>query len=167
MTVLRDLLAASMLSLAAVPVLADGGNMAPASAAAEVTVGDLVLSHGFSRATRPGAPVGGGFLTITNKGREADTLVGASSPAAGHMEVHEMAMQDGVMKMRELEGGLPIPAGETVVLKPGGYHIMFMALKQPLVEGKTVEVTLKFARAGDVTLPLAIGAPDAESMGGM
>ncbi len=167
MTDFRNLLAAAMLALAPAPVLAHADQTAPASAAAEVKVGDLVLSQGFGRATRPGAPVGGGFLTITNNGKEPDTLVGASSPVAGHMEVHEMTMQDGVMKMRELADGLPIPAGKTVVLKPGGYHIMFMQLKAPLVEGKTVEVTLKFAKAGEVTLPLAIMAPDADSMSGM
>ncbi|MFO1142171.1 MAG: copper chaperone PCu(A)C [Amaricoccus sp.] len=165
MTIIRGLLAASLLLLAS-PVAAHANQATPAGTSAEVALGDLLLSQGFSRATRPGAPVAGGFLTITNKGMQADTLVGASSPVAGHMEVHEMALQDGVMKMRELPDGLPIPAGETVVLKPGGYHVMFMQLKQPLVEGRTVDVTLTFAKAGEVTIPLAIGAPDAETFEG-
>lgn len=129
---------------------------------AGLRAGDLVLMEAFSRATRPGAPVAGGFLAIANTGNEADRLVAASSSAAGHMEIHEMAMADGVMKMRALPEGLTIPAGETVTLKPGGHHLMFMELKQPLAEGGTVEVTLTFEKAGAVTLPLAILGPDAK-----
>ena len=127
-----------------------------------VTAGALEISGGFSRATLPNAPVGGGFMTITNSGAEDDRLIGASSSVAGHMEVHEMAMEGDVMKMRELADGMPIPAGKTVEMKPGGFHIMFMELREPLVEGETVAVTLTFERAGEVEVPLMIGKLNAK-----
>ena len=98
-------------------------------------------------------------MVITNTTAHDDRLVGASSSVAGAMQVHEMAMEDGIMKMRELAGGLPIPAGEAVTLKPGGYHVMFMDLKEPLVQGTKVDVILKFERAGEVTVPLVVLAP--------
>ena len=163
MSMIRTLAVALALGLLlSAPVLADGMQMAET-----VTLGPLKLSGGFSRATLPNAPVAGGFLTIKNTGTEDDTLIGAASPVAGHMEVHEMKMEGDVMKMHEIEGGLPIPAGETVVLRPGGFHVMFMQLKEPLVEGSTVMVTLTFARAGSVEVPLLVGAPNAKAMPGM
>ena len=163
MSMIRTLAVALALGLPlSAPVLADGMQMAET-----VTLGPLKLSGGFSRATLPNAPVAGGFLTIKNTGTEDDTLIGAASPVAGHMEVHEMKMEGDVMKMHEIEGGLPIPAGETVVLQPGGFHVMFMQLKEPLVEGSTVMVTLTFARAGSVEVPLLVGAPNAKAMPGM
>ncbi|MAY86173.1 MAG: hypothetical protein CML02_05565 [Pseudooceanicola sp.] len=127
-----------------------------------VTVGALEIAGGFSRATLPNAPVGGGFMTITNTGATDDRLIGAASSVAGHMEVHEMAMDGDVMRMRELADGLPIPAGETVELKPGGFHIMFMELQEPLVEGEVVTVTLTFETAGEVEVPLMIGKMNAK-----
>jgi copper(I)-binding protein len=159
-TLLRSALAGVLIATGA-PVLSD-----ETETAAEARLGPLVLVQGFSRATRPGAPVAGGFVTIENTGDTDDRLVAASSAVAGHMEVHEMAMVDGVMQMRELAGGLPIPAGETVLLMPGGYHVMLMELKAPLVEGETVDVTLTFETAGEVTIPLKVLAPDAEEFEG-
>lgn len=141
-----------------------GGTMAGTTS---YTVGDLTISHPFSRATLPNAPVAGGFFTVTNNGAEDDRLIGASSDVAGHLEVHEMAMEGDIMRMRELKDGLPIPAGETVELKPGGYHVMFMDLKQPLVQGEIVMVTLVFEKAGEIEIPLAIGAPNAKGHGAM
>lgn len=120
-------------------------------------LGDLTISAPFSRATLPNAPVAGGFMTLTNDGAQDDRLIGAESAVAGHMEIHEMAVVDHVMTMRELPDGLPVPAGETVELRPGGLHLMFMQLQQPLVEGETVEVTLTFENAGRIDLPLSIG----------
>lgn len=157
---LRPALTALLLSTAALPALAE--TAAPSATEATTHAGALVLADGFSRATRPGAPVAGGFVTITNTSNVDDRLVAAASPVAGAVQLHEMAMKDGAMTMRELADGLPLPAGETVTLKPGGYHLMFMDLKQPLVEGGRVEVTLTFAQAGTVTIPLAILAPDAK-----
>lgn len=123
---------------------------ASAPAASTVKVGDLVITAPWSRATPGGAKVAGGFLTITNTGKTADKLVSGSFAQAGRFEVHEMAMKDGVMTMRPVSGGLEIPAGGTVTLAPGGYHVMFMDLKQPLKEGDAVKGTLTFEKAGTV-----------------
>ncbi|MEC7761703.1 MAG: copper chaperone PCu(A)C [Pseudomonadota bacterium] len=142
-----------------------GGAMATPATGEAVTFGDLTLEGAFSRATLPIAPVAGGFMTITNTGDTDDRLIGAASEVADRMEIHEMAMDGDVMRMRELADGLAIPAGETVELKPGGYHLMFMDLSEPLVEGETVEVTLTFENAGEVVFPLSIGAPDADGRG--
>lgn len=131
-------------------------------AAVEVTLGDLVISSAFARATLPNAPVGGGYVTITNNGSTDDRLVGAESPVAGDVQIHEMIMDGDMMKMRELADGLPVPAGGTVTLKPGGLHLMFMQLREPLVEGGSVSVTLTFEKAGTVTVELGIVASGAQ-----
>ena len=90
-----------------------------------------------------GAKIGGGYLTIENKGATPDKLIGGASPAAAKVEVHEMAMKDGVMTMRPVKGGLSIPPGQSITLAPGGYHIMLMELKAPLKQGDKVPVTLQ------------------------
>lgn len=133
------------------------------------TVGALRIEAPWTRATPKGAQVGGGYLKITNTGKDADRLVGGSLPIAGRLEVHEMATVDGVMRMRELPKGLEIKPGETVELKPGGYHIMFMQLKEPLVAGKPVRGTLVFEKAGTVEVEFGvapIGARDMPATGG-
>ena len=94
---------------------------------------ELALSGAFARATLPNQPIGGGFVTITNGGVEDDRLIAVSTTIAGRAEIHEMAMQGDTMKMREISQGLPIPAGETVSLEPGGYHLMFMGLAMLLM----------------------------------
>ena len=127
----------------------------PASAQ-QVKVGDLVLDHAWARATPGGAKIGGGYLIIANKGATADKLTGGSSPAAGKVEVHEMAMNNGVMTMREVKGGLSIPPGQSVTLAPGGYHIMLMELKAPLKKGDKVPVTLAFEKAGEAKVTLDV-----------
>lgn len=138
--------------------------LSPISALAHevFTLGTLEISDGFSRATLPNAPVGAGYLTITNKGTADDTLVSASSAVAGMTQIHEMKMEGDVMKMNEVAGGLIIPAGQSVVLAPGGLHIMFMDLKQALVEGSTIPVTLTFATAGTIEVQLAVGSINAD-----
>lgn len=138
--------------------------LSPISALAHevFTLGTLEISDGFSRATLPNAPVGAGYLTITNKGTADDTLVSASSPVAGMTQIHEMKMEGDVMKMNEVAGGLIIPAGQSVVLAPGGLHIMFMDLKQALVEGSTIPVTLTFATGGTIEVQLAVGSINAD-----
>lgn len=128
---------------------------------APVTVGDLEISGAFTRATLPNAPVGGGYLTITNKGAADDCLVSVSTPAAGTSQIHEMKMDGDVMKMNELPDGLVIPAGQSVSLAPGGYHLMFMDLTGPLVEGQSITVTLTFEKAGAVEVQLPVGSPAA------
>ena len=145
---------------------------APSSRAEEVKAGDLVISQAWSRATPGGAKVGGGYLTIENKGTAPDRLIGVSSDAAGKVEVHEMTMSNGVMTMRPLEKGLAIEPGKTVRLAPGGYHLMLMDLKAPLKQGEKLPITLDFEKAGKVQVTLdvqAVGAqgPGPASGGGM
>lgn len=138
---------------------------ASSASAQQVKIGDLVLDHAWSRATPGGAKVGGGYLIIENKGATADKLIGGSSPVAGKVEVHEMAMNNGVMTMRLVKDGLPIPAGQSVKLAPGGYHIMLMELKAPLKKGEKIPVTLKFEKAGEVMVTLDVQDIGATSPG--
>ncbi|GGK26288.1 copper chaperone PCu(A)C [Salinarimonas ramus] len=120
--------------------------------------GDIVVETPWSRATPGAAPVAGGYLTITNTGAAADRLLGGATEIAERFEVHSMEMVDGVARMAPVEGGLEIPAGESVALEPGGYHVMFMGLKRPLAEGESFEGTLVFENAGEVPVTFAVGA---------
>jgi periplasmic copper chaperone A len=147
------------------------GLFAAPARAEDVKAGDLVISQAWTRATPNGAKIGGGYLTIENKGSAPDKLIGVSGDIAGKIEVHEMAMNNGVMKMRPLDKGLAIEPGKTVKLAPGGYHLMIMDLKSPLKQGDHVPLTLEFEKAGKVQVTLdvqAVGAPGpAAGMGGM
>ena len=137
--------------------------------AEEVKAGDLVITQAWSRATPGGAKIGSGYLTIENKGAAPDRLTGVSADVAGKVEVHEMAMNNGVMTMRPLDGGLTIDPGKTVKLAPGGYHLMMFDLKAPLKQGDKVPVTLEFEKAGKVTVTLdveSIGAQGPQGPGG-
>ncbi len=136
------------------------------AAAEEIRAGDLVISRAWSRATPGGAKVAGGFLIVENKGRGDDRLTSASTDVAGKTEVHEMAVSNGVMTMRPLGGGLAIPSGKTVTLAPGGYHIMFMELKQPLKEGNRFNVTLEFKKAGKTVVPFSVESVGAKQQHG-
>jgi copper(I)-binding protein len=127
----------------------------------------ILIEKPFSRATPGGAKIGAGYMTITNKSATADRLVSASSPAAGKVEIHEMSMQDNVMKMRELPNGLLIDGGKTVSLAPGGYHLMLLGLKTPLRKGDKVSVTLNFEKAGKVDVTLDVEGFGAQQPGGM
>ena len=133
------------------------------AAAQEIKAGDLAIDKPWSRATPAGAKVAAGYMTITNKGSAADRLVGASTSAAGKVEVHEMAMKDGVATMRPLAGGLAIDPGKTVTLAPGGYHLMLMDLKAPLTQGEKLPLTLEFEKAGKVDVTLDVQAVGAQS----
>jgi copper(I)-binding protein len=131
-------------------------------ALADITAGTLVVSEPWTRATPPGAKVGGGYLTIQNTGAEDDTLVSVASTASEKTEFHQMKTEDGVMTMRPVEGGVTIPAGGSLTLEPGGYHIMFIRPKAPFKQGESVPLTLNFAKAGAVAVELVvspIGAP--------
>jgi len=130
------------------------------------TAGHLTITAPFTRATLPNAPVAGGYMSIANAGPGDDRLVAAESPVAGRAEIHEMRMEGDVMKMRELMDGLPLPAGETVELAPGGNHVMLMDLAAPLEEGGTVPLTLVFEQAGRVEVVLDIAAPGARAAHG-
>ena len=134
--------------------------------AQEIKAGDLVITQSWSRATPSGAKVAGGYLTVENKGKTADRLVGGSADIAGRIEIHEMAMDGGVMKMRELDKGLAIEPGKMVKLAPGGNHIMMMDLKSSLKQGDKVPVTLQFEKAGKVTVSLDVQGVGAKAPGG-
>ena len=131
-------------------------------------VGSVQIENAYTRATVPGQQAAGGFMKIENKGA-ADQLVSASSPVAGEVQLHEMAMDGNVMKMRQVKD-IAVPAGGAVELKPGGLHLMFMNIKAPLTAGETVPVKLKFAKAGEVEVKMpvnAMGNPGAGHGGAM
>ena len=126
-------------------------------AAGAAVLGDLSIAGASARATPPGAPVGGVVLDVTNKGAADDRLVSASTPVAGRVEIHEMAMEGDIMRMRALPDGWPVPAGQTVSMQAGGQHLMLMELKGPLVEGQALPLTLRFEHAGEVALTVLVG----------
>jgi len=132
----------------------------------DVKAGDLTISQGWARATPRGAKVGGGYMTIKNDGSAPDSLVGASTDVAGKVEIHEMSMSNGVMKMRPLEKGLTVEPGKTVKLAPSGYHLMLMDLKSPLKQGEKVPVTLDFEKAGKVSVSLDVEGVGAQGPAG-
>ena len=120
-----------------------------------VTTNAIKVENAYTRATVPGQQVAGGFMKIENKGASVDQLLSASSPAAGEVQLHEMAMEGNVMKMRQVKD-IAVPAGGTVELKPGGYHLMFMNIKSPLTAGETIPVKLKFAKAGELEVKMSV-----------
>jgi copper(I)-binding protein len=138
--------AATALAISALLTTAEAG---------EVRAGALVIEAPWARATAPGAAVGAGYLVIRNTGTSADRLVGASTPAAAMVEIHETRMTDGEMQMRPVEA-LEIPPGGSVRLQPGGLHLMLMDLGTPLVTGARVPLTLQFADAGEVRVEMAV-----------
>jgi copper(I)-binding protein len=127
--------------------------------------GNLTIDHPWSRATPGGAKVGAGYLVIENKGDEADRLTGGSSPIAKSVEVHSMVMEGDMMKMRKLDS-LEIPAGGSVALKPGGNHIMFLGLEEPIEEGKPFTATLTFEKAGEVEVEFKVEGIGAKAPSG-
>lgn len=131
----------------------------------EFKLGNIEIDHPWSRATPPGAKVAGGYFTIVNHGSAPDRLVSVTSDISAKAEVHEMAVKDGVMTMRPVAGGLDIPAGGKIELKPGGYHLMLMGLKQPAKAGESFPATLTFEKAGSVTVEFQVEAMGAA--GGM
>jgi periplasmic copper chaperone A len=122
----------------------------------------MVATQAWSRATPGSSKVAGGYLTIENRGLSADRLLSASTEVARKIEIHEMAVSEGIMTMRLVEGGLLVEPGRIVKLAPGGLHLMIIGLSVPLVEGDKVPVMLKFEKAGDVSVSFdvrAMGAP--------
>ena len=148
-------LAAALAAMLAAPVRAE-----------DVKAGDLVITQAWSRQTPSGAKVAGAYLTIENKGTAPDRLVGGSGDVAGRFEIHEMAMEGGVMKMRPLDKGVVIDPGKTVKLAPGGNHLMLLDLKSPLKQGEKVPVTLQFEKAGKVNVSLDVQGVGAQAPGG-
>jgi copper(I)-binding protein len=146
------LIAASVLLTAAVPSFV---------AAHDFTKGSLHVEHPWSRATPKGASVGAGYLVIENRGSTVDRLISASAEVAGRTEIHEMAVVDGVMRMRPLAKGIELAPGMTAKLEPGGLHIMFLDLKRPLEKGERFKARLVFEKAGEIDVEFSV-----EAMGG-
>lgn len=122
--------------------------------------GPVGIADPWTRPTPPGTPMGVGYMEITNHTDDEIRLVGAETPKAGHVSIHETQMQDDVMRMQAVKGGLAIPAGETVKLKPMSYHLMLEQLKSPIKEGESVPVTLEFKGAGPMDVELRVQSMD-------
>src|SRR6185437_2284538 len=133
--------------------------------AKDINLGSLKISAPWARATPKGASVGGGYMKITNNGTAPDRLVGGSTDVASRFELHEMKIDNGVMKMRPVTGGLEIKPGQTVELTPSGYHVMLVGLKHQLEKGQHFKATLEFAKAGKVEVDFAIEGVGAQSGG--
>lgn len=120
------------------------------------TTGTLTLSNIWLRFTPPGAKVGAGYLTITNNGTKTDRLIAVKSTIAKKNEIHEMAMDKDIMIMRPVADGITIEPGQSVDLKPGGFHLMLMGLTEPLAEGDIHKLTLVFEIAGDIEIEMPV-----------
>lgn len=127
-----------------------------AAAQDAVKIGSIEISRPWARATPKGASVSAGYLKITNTGSDSDRLVGGSSDISGRVEVHEMTMADGVMRMRPVTNGLEIKPGQSVELKPSSYHLMFVGLKRPLQRGEKIKGILKFEKAGSADVEFSV-----------
>jgi copper(I)-binding protein len=125
------------------------------AASAEICSGDICLSDPWARATPPGAQSVAIYFSIVNKGRTADALVSASSSATANAMVHRSVLTGNIVHM-EMPGVVELAPGAHLTFAPVGYHLMLEALKQPLTEGSTISVTLNFAKAGKVTLPIPV-----------
>jgi len=143
----------------AVPAFAQGGGASP-----------IAVEGPWARATPAGARTGAVYMTLANKTSASDRLTAASSDVAAEVQIHEMSVVNGIMKMRQLTDGLAIPAGGSVTLKPGGYHVMLIGLKKPLAAGETFPLTLTFEKAGNISVTVrvkAMGAMQDNKSGGM
>jgi hypothetical protein len=123
----------------------------------EFKVADIRIGHPYARATAPGQPTGGGYLKLQNR------LLSATAEVSGSVELHMMKMEGDVMRMRQVDA-IDVPVGQTVELKPGGYHLMFIGLKAPLKVGERFPMTLKFAKAGEVKVEVEVQAPGAAAV---
>lgn len=143
--------------LAVAAALITVGAVAALARAAEPEIG---LSDAWARPTLGAGRTTAAYVTITNVGTNADRLTAADTPGAGSVEIHTAGMEEGVMRMRRLEG-LDIPAGETVTMAPGGYHIMIIDIEEPIEVGTTVPLTLTFETSGSVTIdaPVSMAPP--------
>jgi copper(I)-binding protein len=125
----------------------------------EFKLGSITIVHPYARSTAAGQVAGGGFLKLVNQGA-ADRLLSVSADVSKSVELHTMSMEGDVMRMRQVDP-IDLPAGQTVELKPGGLHIMFIGLKAPLKQGDTFPATLRFEKAGEVKVEVKIQAAGA------
>jgi len=140
-----------------------------AAQAHEYNLGSLHIIHPWSRAVPKGAKVAAGYFIIENKGTAPDRLIGGSAEIAGKFQLHEMKMENGVMKMRELPKGIEIAPGQSVKFAPNGYHAMLLDLKSAPEEGKSFMGTLVFEKAGKIDVKFVVapvGSMDGTSKSG-
>lgn len=130
--------------------------VAPPVYAHSLSKGDILVAHPWTRATPAGAPVGVGYLKITNKGKDADVLKGGTFDGATSVEIHEMKVEGDKMTMRPLRDGVEIKPGETVELKPQGMHLMLLGLTKPTVVGPKVKGSLTFKSAGSIDVEFQV-----------
>lgn len=148
-----------LFAMSAVVVL----NMSVIAAAQQFKAHSIVVEQPWIRATPGGAKVAGGYMTIINTGSEPDRLVGGVLPQAGRFSVHQMKMEGNVMQMGEVRGGLEIKPGQKIEFSPGGYHVMFTELREPLKQGDTVKGQLRFEKAGSMDIEYRVEGIGAQS----
>jgi hypothetical protein len=139
--------------LIAALIAACGGN-APDGGAG--SVGDIQISNAWVRPSPGGGTTTAFYMTIDNTGTEEDRLLAAGSPSCAEAELHESTQQDGVMQMRPLPDGIVLPGGTSVVLGPAGLHVMCLGVGDELQSGQTAPLTLRFERAGPITIDAAV-----------
>ena len=127
-----------------------------ASTAAPPPKGTMTVSDGFSYETPAPGVTAAGYLSLHNLGKRPDRLLRIESPWANSVEIHEMSMAGGVMKMRALGDGVGIGGGQTVALAPGGFHLMLFGTRQALARGDAVPLMLHFKRAGTLKATLMV-----------
>lgn len=127
-----------------------------AAMADDYNFGSMALDDLWVRASVPGQVNGAGYLEIENKGEAADKLIAVESTASKRIELHTIINENGVAKMREVEGGIPVPAKGKTNLKPGGYHVMFIQLNGPFKVGEKVDAVMKFEKAGAVNVQFKV-----------
>lgn len=137
-----------------------GGHAGHDAAPGSAEIGDIAVSDAIARPSLGAAPTSAVYMNLSTSGGGIDRLIGASSPAAKAVEIHESRMSDGVMQMGRVEAIDVIP-GRITAFAPGGLHVMLIGLTAPLVEGETIPLTLTFETAGEVTLQVPVGQPGA------
>lgn len=129
---------------------------------------EIIVDAPYARSSTPTSPTGAAFMGLMNDGAEDDRLIAARSDVAGRVELHTHKEDaNGVMRMGEVEGGIPVPAGEMTMLKRGGYHVMFMGLNEALVQDAEIDVTLTFEKAGDIAVKIPVDHTRKPKHGGM
>jgi periplasmic copper chaperone A len=151
MSGLRTLLWGATLALAAMALAPDGH-----AQVADFGTGKIKIVAPWTRATPESSKVGGGFMTLINTGSEPDRLVGGSTEVSGGLEIHEMHIVNGVAMMRQVNPGIALKPGASIVLKPFAHHLMMMDLKQPLKAGQKIKGTLVFEKAGSVEIKYVV-----------
>ncbi len=149
-------------ALAAVIAVA-GAVFAQQSQSIAQSTGQVQVTEAWARATPGKSTIGAAYATLTAP--QGDRLLGAESPVAATVQIHQHTMEGGVMKMRQVDA-VPLPAGQAVTLSPGGYHIMLIDLKAPLVAGQSFPLTFKFEKAGAVETKVMIGGVGASGPAG-